>query len=204
VLAAAHLPAGHTTALSADGSDAGLDLADARAIGTAPTSGCCRVHPPNPALRPPLTFVTSEVPGLALKPATRGELTAWAHDGRRRFRAGDTVIVFVTDHGTRNPSDPKDNTITLWGDNQAISVNELRGAARRLRSGVRVDHGHVAVLFGLVREHGARRRGSGSAGVCGYFSTTADRLAYGCYPENRNRDHVGPRLSFLNALRQYR
>jgi thiol-disulfide isomerase/thioredoxin len=38
--------------------------------------------------------------------------------------------------------------------------------------------------------------------VCGYFSTTADRLAYGCYPENRNRDDVGYGFHFLRALRR--
>ncbi|MGH7823141.1 MAG: PDZ domain-containing protein, partial [Candidatus Binatia bacterium] len=36
--------------------------------------------------------------------------------------------------------------------------------------------------------------------VCGYFSTTADRLAYGCYPEDRGRDGVGHAFAFFRAL----
>jgi thiol-disulfide isomerase/thioredoxin len=201
VLAAAHVPPGHTTALSADGSDPGLDLAT-REPGTVPDFWLLSGTPAESALRPPLTFVTSQIPGLTLRPATRGELTAWAKTGRRRFRAGDTVIVFVTDHGTRNPSDPKDNRITLWGDNQAISVNELRALLDGFDPGVRVITVMSQCYSGSFANMGLGRRGSGPQAVCGYFSTTADRLAYGCYAENRNRDHVGHAFHFLNALRQ--
>ena len=36
--------------------------------------------------------------------------------------------------------------------------------------------------------------------VCGYFASTADRPAYGCYPENRGKDGVGHSHHFLEAL----
>jgi thiol-disulfide isomerase/thioredoxin len=36
--------------------------------------------------------------------------------------------------------------------------------------------------------------------VCGYFSSTADRPAYGCYPENRGRENVGHSFHFLETF----
>jgi thiol-disulfide isomerase/thioredoxin len=36
--------------------------------------------------------------------------------------------------------------------------------------------------------------------VCGFFSSTAERPAYGCYPENRDKDNVGHSFRFLEAL----
>ena len=48
----------------------------------------------------------------------------------------------------------------------------------------------------LPRSATGRRRGN----VCGYFSSTADRMAYGCYPENRGRDNVGHSFQLFEAL----
>src|SRR5262249_34551807 len=36
--------------------------------------------------------------------------------------------------------------------------------------------------------------------VCGFFSSTADRQAYGCYPENRDKDNVGHSFCFIESL----
>ena len=41
----------------------------------------------------------------------------------------------------------------------------------------------------LVRASAGSDRPAGN--VCGYFASTADRPAYGCYPENRGRENVG-------------
>jgi hypothetical protein len=49
----------------------------------------------------------------------------------------------------------------------------------------------------------ARARTTGDlpdGSTCGYFSTTATRPAYGCYPENRGRDNVGHSFHFIEAL----
>ena len=40
--------------------------------------------------------------------------------------------------------------------------------------------------------------------TCGYFSSTADRPAYGCYPENRGRDNVGHSLPLHRGARRAR
>jgi hypothetical protein len=38
--------------------------------------------------------------------------------------------------------------------------------------------------------------------TCGYFSTTAERPAYGCYPEVRDQDNLGHSFDFLQELGQ--
>jgi hypothetical protein len=38
--------------------------------------------------------------------------------------------------------------------------------------------------------------------TCGYFSTTAERPAYGCYPEVRDLDNLGHSFDFLQELGQ--
>ena len=38
--------------------------------------------------------------------------------------------------------------------------------------------------------------------VCGYFSTTAERPAYGCYPEVRDKDNLGHSFDFIQELAQ--
>jgi hypothetical protein len=37
--------------------------------------------------------------------------------------------------------------------------------------------------------------------VCGFFASTADRQAYGCYPENWDKDNVGHSFAFIESLR---
>ena len=36
--------------------------------------------------------------------------------------------------------------------------------------------------------------------VCGFFSTTGQQKAYGCYPEGRDRDQIGHAFHFIEAL----
>jgi len=202
VLRAAGIPAARTTALSSDGDDPGLDLAT-REVATDESFWLVRGTPLENALRPPIQYVTSSLPHLTLQPATRERLNAWADVATKQLRSGDTLVVFVTDHGTRNKENDRDNRITLWGPNETLSVNELRAVLDRFDPGVRV----VTVMsqcysgsFANLARSGAT---SGARAVCGYFSTTADRLAYGCYPENRNRDDVGHAFHFLRSLRRH-
>ena len=59
------------------------------------------------------------------------------------------------------------------------------------------------MLLGLVRRAcAARRRGLPGGNVCGYFSTTAERPAYGCYPEMRDKDNLGHSFDFIQELAQ--
>jgi hypothetical protein len=110
----------------------------------------------------------------------------------------------VTDHGTKDPEEKGDSRITLWGNNENIAMSELRSLLARLDPGVRV----LALMSqcfssGFADLMSAHLTGELPAGnVCGYFSSTADRFAYGCYPENRGRENIGHSFDFLQALRR--
>ncbi len=154
-------------------------------------------------LRTPVAFVDSQVPGAPLAPATRATLQQWFDTTGRTLRAGDTLLLYVTDHGTKGDrDDPLDNAITLWGENERLSVSELATMLGGLDPGVRVVTLMSQCYSGGFAEL-ARARSSDplpDGSTCGYFSSTADRPAYGCYPENRGRDNVGHSFHFIEAL----
>jgi thiol-disulfide isomerase/thioredoxin len=188
--------------LSADGADPANDLA-VREV--EPGGDFWLLHGTRleRALGTQVTYANSEVPGATLQAATKENLTAWFEAARRRLRAGDTLLLYVTDHGTKNADDLTNNRITLWGEHESLAVSELRELLDRLDPGVRVVmlmsqcfSGAFGSLIDVHAVHGVPR-----GNVCGYFSSTADRPAYGCYPENRGRENVGYSFLFLQALR---
>ncbi len=191
------VPADHITIFSADGSDPAPDLAtrvedDVAGLWILPGWA-------QGALRAPITYVDSQIEGVALQAAKKDAITAWFADAKTRLRPGDTLLFYVTDHGERNAKDETDNTISLWGE--TLSVTELRALLASLDPGVRV----VMLMsqcfsgsFANVVHAAADANPVGN--ICGYFSTTADRRAYGCYPENRGKDGIGHSHHFLEAV----
>jgi thiol-disulfide isomerase/thioredoxin len=153
------------------------------------------------SLGSPLQLVSSVLPGASLGPATKAGLTAWFEGRGRALRAGDTLLLFVTDHGTKGPAGPETNAITLWGPDQSITVTELSALLAKLAPGVRVVSLMSQCFSGGFAGLSANNH-SGAPGptVCGYFSSTADRPAYGCFPENVGDDTVGHAHDFARAL----
>jgi thiol-disulfide isomerase/thioredoxin len=150
----------------------------------------------------PITYANSKVEGATLEPATKTAIAAWFEKAAKRLRSGDTLLVYVTDHGTKNAEDTSNNAITLWGSKESLSVEELKELVAKLPAGVRV----VTLMsqcfsgaFANLMSVGATD-GRPSGNVCGYFSSTPDRPAYGCYPENRGKDNVGHSFHFIEAL----
>jgi thiol-disulfide isomerase/thioredoxin len=200
LLLAAGVPADHVSIFNADGSDPAPDMA---------------VHVPQP---PDYVFLegtqigerlghaqaleSSSLPGLQTQPATRAALDRWFGAARARLHAGDTLLLYVTDHGTQNQRDPLDNRIVLWGQKESLSVRQLKAMLDRLDRGVRVVNlmsqcfsgGFAHLAFGT----GENELPSGQS--CGYFSSTADRPAYGCYPAVAGREGVGHSFEFMQAL----
>jgi hypothetical protein len=153
-------------------------------------------------LAEPITYENSQLPGVTLLPATRAALKRSLGGLRQRLGPGDTLLLYVTDHGTDDPRDPRGNQITLWGAREHVTVAQLGAELARLPAGVRV----VAVMsqcfsggFAHLLEVGARG-GLPSGDVCGYFASTADRPAFGCYPEAAADDRVGHSFALFDAL----
>ena len=201
LLARAGVPSDHIAVFSADGAAPEADMA-VREIEPEAAFRLLRGTRLAGALGTQIVYANSEIAGVPLRAATRAGLITWFKQARRQLRAGDTLLLYVTDHGSKNDKDTADNRIVLWGDKEAISVKELAGLLGQLPRGVRVVglmsqcfSGAFANLMS-VRQHA----GQPSGAVCGYFSSTPDRPAYGCYPENRGKDNVGHSFHFFNAL----
>lgn len=200
LLAATGVPRDHVVVLASDGQDPASDLAT-----RAPEpehAWLLQGTPVDPWLRDLLSFENSSLPGIALRPATRKSLTRTIAELRSRLHKGDTLLIYVTDHGSESRRDPIENRITLWGPRQSISVRGLGALLARLPREVRV----VSLMSqcfsgGFAYLHEAReRRRVPSGATCGYFSSTPDRPAYGCYPEVRGQKAVGHSFEFLSAL----
>src|SRR5581483_5261395 len=199
VLRAAGVPPAHVTVLASDGTDPTPDLA-VRELEPESAFWLIAETPAGAALAPPVTFANTALDGVRVEPATRPALTAWFAEAARRLRAGDTLLLYVTDHGSRDPAGGSDSRITLWGADASVSVHELRDLLAQLDPGVRVVLLMSQCYSGGFATLRVPPDAAHPGGICGYFSSTADRPAYGCYPENRGRNNVGHSFHFLAAL----
>jgi thiol-disulfide isomerase/thioredoxin len=198
LLTAAGVPRARLTVFSADGDDPASDLAvreDAPARGAWLLPGS--VAGP---LGPQIEYDSSTLDGVPLRPAKLEALRAWFATDGARLRAGDTLLLYVTDHGDKNEDDVANNTITLWGE--ALSVGDLQTMLASLDPAVRVVMLMSQCYAGAFARLMYRAPGDAlpAGNVCGYFAAPPDRPAYGCYPENRGKDGVGLSHHFFAAL----
>ncbi len=191
VLETSGVPPADITIFSSDGEDPRPDLAT-RA--SSPNTGL--THPR--FARQPIRYRNTSIPGYELEPATKAALETYFAETASRFPAGSTLFLYVTDHGTRGEKGPRSNRISLW-NNQDLTVAELEEMLAGLPPGVRVVF-LMSQCFSGGFAFVEMDRGAG-AETCGYFSTTPDRLAYGCYPEHRADAGVGHSMRFLDGLR---
>src|SRR5262249_14753230 len=133
----AGVPAGNVDVLASDGSDPGADLAileaepddkqDAWLLAGTRSAG---------RLARPIEHVSTEIDGVELRPATRESLAEWFQTRGAALGSGDTLFLFVTDHGSRAKDEQEGTRITLWGHDQSISVRGLDEQLAGLDPGV--------------------------------------------------------------------
>ncbi|MFT4977208.1 MAG: hypothetical protein ACI8S6_003113 [Myxococcota bacterium] len=149
---------------------------------------------PARSLLPPTRSVDTTWDGPQ-QPATTEALGAWFADSS--LRRGDTLLVYVTDHGYRDrDADPPEAGIWLWGEKLPPETFGQWLAA--LEPGVRTVMVMSQCYSGAFAEL-AWADGPPSGDVCGFFSVPADRPAYGCYPDGRSRA-IGHGFRFIDAL----
>jgi thiol-disulfide isomerase/thioredoxin len=194
----AGIPRRQISVFSGDGADPKADLAT-REVADETTGLWLLPQGAQQALRPPIVHVDSQVEGATLRPATKETLRAWFTTEGAGLGPDDVLFLYVTDHGNEKKKDRTNNTIQLWGEE--MTVSDLREMLGLLDGRVRVVMLMSQCFSGAFANavwQPDRRLPPGN--VCGYFSTTADRPAYGCYPENRDKDDVGHSFEFLEAL----
>ena len=170
----------HITILSADGSDLRADLAvrEVQAEREFWRLSGTRLEKP---LRNRIKYKNSEISGATLGPATQASIRRWFKTEASRLHPGDTLFLYVTDHGRKGKNGPLDNTITLWGKDEDLTVAELRVLIGMLDPGVSV----VALMSqcfsgAFANLMYAPRHDLPRGNICGFFSSTEDRRAYGC------------------------
>ncbi len=198
ILTAAGLPKENITVFASDGDDPSPDLA-VRDRQPEKHFELIDSLPVGATLRTKLYYTDSRIDGWRTEAATKQGLRRWFESTEDFMRAGDTLLLYVTDHGSKNVADIDNNTISLWGED--LYVNEVAAMLAKLPKGVRtvalMSQCYSGSFANLAYRHGNIPDGR----VCGYFSSTPSRPAYGCYPENRDKDGVGHSFHFLNALR---
>jgi thiol-disulfide isomerase/thioredoxin len=201
ILNEAGVPASNISILSADGSDPAPDLAT-REVQKEDRFWMLAGTRLAKFLRPPINYTNSEIQAAVLQPATRDNLKQWFETAETELLPEDTLLLYVTDHGTRNEEDLSNNQITLWGKGENIGVEELRDLINKLHPSVKVitlmsqcfSGSFANLMYGQAGDEAPRRN------FGGFFSSTADRPAYGCFPENRDKYNVGHSFRFFDAL----
>ena len=113
MLEAAGVDPARIAVFSGDGADPAPDLATRE--GHLPADFWLLPRSEASRLRPPIEYVNSEIAGFPLQPATRAALRVWFETGGSGLAPGDTLLLYVTDHGKKDPEDHGDSSISLCG-----------------------------------------------------------------------------------------
>jgi thiol-disulfide isomerase/thioredoxin len=148
-------------------------------------------------LRPRTEVTDTQWPGVKLRPARKAALGNW-FAGAGDLLPGDQLLIFVTDHGTENRKQPDNGAISLW--REKLTVEELKELLGHLTPGVQTVMIMSQCYSGTFAAAIYDEAGEPAGDACGFFSTTRDRKAYGCYPEGRDRDRLGHAFRFIDAL----
>jgi len=183
----------------ADGLDEGLDR---------------RLPPPAPD---PLEWTTAHTPWQlwferapaltdtrwdhkAVHPAKREPLRAWLRGASAPLKAGDTLLLAVTDHGRPDPKGGWRTAVELWGE--TLGVEALYEDLKVVPPGVRVQLWMSQCFSG-----GFAQLSMLDPRVCGAFSAEAQRPAYGCFTALRgagDEGDEGAKGHFMQLLKAFK
>jgi thiol-disulfide isomerase/thioredoxin len=193
------IPPERIAVFSADGEDAKADLAAREP--EAESQWLIEGTPAGSSLtQPDLTNTVWD--GVKIRPARMRELRQWFVRMSGEMHPGDTLFLFVTDHGNRDADDADNGTINLW--NESLSLLEFRALLAHLQPGVRVVNVMSQCFSGAFADAMTPLHAMLPSGdVCGFYSSPRDRPAYGCYPEGRDRDRMGHGFRFIEAMSRH-
>lgn len=144
--------------------------------------------------RPPLLANTTWR-GFDTRPAHRSAIRAWLQELSPKIKQGDTVLIAVTDHGAPDPKNGWRTSVELWGEQ--LGVEDLYQDLQHLPSEVTIQ-----LWMSQCYSGGFARIAMMDPRVCGAFSSTAKRPAYGCFSLPPQRGIAGHFISFTQAFSQ--
>jgi thiol-disulfide isomerase/thioredoxin len=147
----------------------------------------------------PLQYMNSTVDGMRLLPAKKAALQTWFHLRASQLKKGDTLLIYVTDHGQRGDGKTEEASISLWGEKLHVSdfIALLDSVDPEVRVVLWMSQCYSAAFDRAVYAVGDVLRQS----ACGFYSTHEDLTAWGCYPEaTAEKDDKGHSFRFLEEL----
>lgn len=128
-------------------------------------------------------------------PAKRKALRAWFTSLRPKIKPHDSIVLAVTDHGRPDPQGGWKSSIELWGEQ--LSVEELYQDLQLLPEEVTIQLWMSQCFSG-----GFARLATMDSRVCGAFSSTAQRPAFGCFSLPNKEGVQGHFMHFNQGLKQ--
>lgn len=149
----------------------------------------------------PAKLINTALAGATLLPAKKvtiqKQMRALAQRIQKR-KSPSTVLLFVTDHGTKGKG-PWGNHIELW--HEKLNVAELRDMLEEFPAQTRVVSVMSQCYSGGFANLLYRRSWQVHGNRCGFFSTVANREAYGCFPETAKQNRVGHAYRWIRGMR---
>lgn len=157
-------------------------------------------------LQPQRKLVNTQFGGKQIRRAQSYEMfrffrSLWRDLPRKGTLKQRPLLVFVTDHGQPNRRNQRNNYINLW--NEKLTVRGYHKMLRPLG-----DRRVVSVMsqcfsggfaWSNYQQPGVLSPPTGNR--CGFYSTTPNRPAYGCYPDTGTQKFVGHAHRFATAMR---
>ncbi len=199
LLREAHVPESQISVFASDGPSRAPDLATRRPAsetGERLLGGTAFYN----RLVGPIDFINTTLPEVTLQPATPAALDRWMATEGQKLIPGDILFLYVTDHGTRGKAGPRQNAITMWGKDSALTVDQLDVWLKKLPKGVRVVAFMSQCFSGGFARLAAADEALPDGRMCGYFASTETRPAYGCYPEARGGADIGHSVRMFEAV----
>lgn len=150
----------------------------------------------------PMQQVNTTLEGARMMPARKIALDKGFSALARKVKArkdSSTVLMFVTDHGTKGRG-PWGNKIELW--REQLNVASLRRMMEKLGSRTRIISVMSQCYSGGFANLLYRPNWQVHGNRCGFFSTVANREAYGCFPETATKNRVGHAYRVIRAMRR--
>jgi len=135
-------------------------------------------------------------------PSTPTALTAWFNTTGKSLHADDHLLFYFTGHGGDDRFH-QNTTMEMW-NSPPVKVHDLIRNLDTLDPAVDVTlimvQCHAGGFANVIYTDGDPKKGFSNHPRCGFFATTAPRLAAGCTPEMNEDDYQDFSTHFFAAL----
>lgn len=134
-------------------------------------------------------------------PARRGDILQAIRTGQSKLDAGETLLLYGTDHGQRGENGLSENALVLWGSDR-LTVADMQRALDEGKGAGRVvlvmAQCYSGAFGGVMYKAGTKVMSQQDR--CGFFATTGDREAAGCTPEIDETEYDDYSTRLFSAL----